>query len=149
MRPCFQDMDRTMKNTLYIVWSKANELGIPIIDEQHRGIVSTINSLFFFMQGRRGLEVLRPTIAILEQYTRIHFDTEEALMKEAKYPNFDSHVLLHRQLAENTAAMSRVSIREDNADNLLILLKKWWINHINQQDREYSIYLREHLGLKR
>ena len=38
-----------MKN-LYITWKNEDELGIPIIDEQHRGVVTAINSLFYFMQ---------------------------------------------------------------------------------------------------
>lgn len=36
-------------HTLFIVWSDMNETGIKIIDDQHRGIVSVINSLYFYM----------------------------------------------------------------------------------------------------
>jgi len=34
-----------MENNLYIVWNQNNNVGIKIIDEQHRGTISTINSL--------------------------------------------------------------------------------------------------------
>ena len=61
---------------LYIVWNDINKLGIPIIDEQHRGIVATINSFHYFIQEGHGLEALKPTLNILEQYTCIHFKTE-------------------------------------------------------------------------
>lgn len=40
-----------MKGALCIVWSDTNNLGIPIIDEQHRGIISASNSLYFSMQN--------------------------------------------------------------------------------------------------
>lgn len=43
-----------MKN-LYITWKPEHALGIPILDEQHRAVVATINSLFYFMQQDRGL----------------------------------------------------------------------------------------------
>jgi len=56
-----------MKNILYIVWSDNNSVGIPIIDEQHRGIISTINSLHFFIQAGHGDEILKPTLIMLEQ----------------------------------------------------------------------------------
>ena len=50
---------------IYIVWNKDNEIGIPIIDEQHRVAVGTINSLFYFMQMKRGVAALRPTLSVL------------------------------------------------------------------------------------
>ena len=37
-----------MNNNVFIVWKNSNDCGINIIDEQHRGIVSTINTLFYF-----------------------------------------------------------------------------------------------------
>jgi hemerythrin len=69
---------QTMKNTLYIVWNEYNNLGIAVIDEQHRGIVAIINSLHYFIQEGQGEDVLVPTLGMLEHYTRIHFLTEEA-----------------------------------------------------------------------
>jgi len=51
---------QNMKNILYIVWSDNNELGIPIIDEQHRAIISTINSLHYFMQPGHGDDIIQP-----------------------------------------------------------------------------------------
>ncbi len=72
-----------MQNILYIVWTEKNKVGIPIIDEQHRGIISTINSLHYFIQTGQGEQIIRPTLIMLEQYVDIHFKTEEALMWEA------------------------------------------------------------------
>ena len=69
-----------MRNTLYIVWNDDSNLGISIIDEQHRAIVSTINSLHYFIQIGHGNEIIKPTMIMLEQYINIHFQTEEALM---------------------------------------------------------------------
>lgn len=83
-------------SNLYIQWKKEDELGIPLIDEQHRAIVGTINSLFYFIQMGRGLAALRPTLNALDQYTKIHFDSEEALLKQIRYPELDAHILSHK-----------------------------------------------------
>ena len=91
-----------MGNVLYIVWNEKNILGIPIIDEQHRGIVSTINSFHYFIRDGQGLDALKPTLNILAQYTNIHFKTEEALMKKACYSGFEEHVLLQKELMKKT-----------------------------------------------
>ena len=45
-----------MGNLLYIVWNEKNNIGVPIIDEQHRGIVIAINSLYYFINERRANE---------------------------------------------------------------------------------------------
>lgn len=126
-----------MSKPLYIVWNSNNKLGIPIIDEQHRGIVATINSLHYFIQEGHGLAVLKSTLDILEQYTHIHFQTEEALMKKIKYPDVEAHVLLHRALMKKTKEISGKSIAHKDPGMALIFLKKWWLNHINQEDRKY------------
>ncbi len=72
-----------MENLLYIVWTDRNKVDIPILDEQHRGIVSTINSLHYFIRQGRRLDALDSTLVVLRQYTAIHFRTEEALMRES------------------------------------------------------------------
>ncbi len=129
--------------SLYIVWSEKNELGIPIIDEQHRGIVSTINSFHYFIQEGRGDEVLEPTLATLENYTKIHFATEEDLMQRAGFPDLDKHKALHRTLMKRTTDISRESIYLKDPDMALRFLKEWWLGHINVEDRKYSPYVRK------
>ncbi len=47
-----------MSNDLYIIWHPDNDLGIPIIDEQHRGLVSAINSLHYFIKADKGVEMI-------------------------------------------------------------------------------------------
>jgi hemerythrin len=136
-----------LTNNLYIVWSKQNETGIPIIDEQHRAIVSTINSLFYFIQDGHAMDVLRPTLTLLAQYTKIHFSTEEALLRKAGYEDFDNHVELHHALVKRTVEVTQESINEKNPSLLLGFLKDWWIHHINEEDREYVVTLKRHLKL--
>ena len=127
-----------MKSNLYIVWNDQNSLGIPIIDEQHRGIVSTINSLHYFVKQGQGDEALTPTLSILEQYTKIHFRIEESLMINANYPGFDEHVLLHKDLWKKTIAIAQESKLSKDADAVLNFLKTWWLGHINGEDRKYG-----------
>lgn len=136
-----------MANLLYIVWSPDNELGIPILDEQHRGIVSTINSFHYFIQGGKGLGALRPTLRILEQYTRIHFTAEEALMKKAGFAGLEAHAERHRLLMQRTVAIARESASDQDAAPVLAFLKHWWLSHINQEDREYAPQVKKSLGI--
>lgn len=126
-----------MKNMLYIVWQESGNLGIPIIDEQHRAIVTMINSLYYFIHEGRGLEALRPTLETLEQYTRIHFITEEELMRRAGFEGIDEHVALHGELAGKMKTIARESLQNREPEQALEFLKRWWLDHINGEDRLY------------
>lgn len=136
-----------MKGALYIIWNKENETGIPIIDEQHRAIVTMINSLFYFMQENHAMDALIPTMHMISEYALIHFKTEEPLMQRAGYKDFDHHCELHRELIKKSAAVMLRSTQEKDANLLLRFLKDWWLHHINTEDRQYMSLVRRNEGL--
>ena len=133
---------------LYIVWNDINKLGIPIIDEQHRGIVATINSFHYFIQEGHGLEALKPTLKILEQYTCIHFKTEEALMKEAECPDLERHIILHDELMKRTKEIALEAVSHEEPELALVFLKEWWLSHISEEDKLYGSCIKRHLGIQ-
>ena len=137
-----------MSNELYIVWASENNLGIPIIDEQHRGLVSSINSFHYLIEQGAGIEAVRPTIVSLIQYVDIHFKTEEPLLKQASYPNFEKHIQLHRNLTKKTEEVVRKTMAEGTPYIALDFLKSWWLNHINKVDRDYVPYVKKSLGIR-
>ena len=128
--------EKNMRNTLYIVWNDNSNLGISIIDEQHRAIVSTINSLHYFIQIGHGNEIIKPTMIMLEQYITVHFKTEEALMAEANCSTLDEHIVLHEELLKRTKNLSIDAKRRKDSDMVLKFLKEWWLYHINKEDRK-------------
>ncbi len=128
-------------NVLYIVWKDVNGTGVPIIDEQHRGIVSTINSFYYFYQEGHSSEAMLPTIKMLEQYVTIHFKTEEELMKKVGYPGLEEHMKLHKTLAAKTNEIARELNASGDAGMILKFLRAWWLNHINIEDKKYAPYM--------
>ena len=136
----FKNMD-----SLLIVWNDVHATGISIIDEQHRGIVSTINSLFYMIRSKQAQHILVPTILMMEQYTKIHFFTEEKLLESSGYPGFKEHKKLHDKLISQMITVSRESLRNIDPDSFLSFLKHWWINHINKNDRDYVEHIRQYL----
>jgi hemerythrin len=130
-----------MNNNLYIVWNDNNNIGFPIIDEQHRGIISTINSLYYFIQNGHGNEIIRPTMIMLSQYTQVHFKTEESIIEQAEYPALKEHLSLHKTLLERTKLLSADANTNSDPEMILRFLKQWWLNHINHDDKQYAPYL--------
>ena len=128
-------------DTLYIVWDDKYRVGVPIIDEQHRGIVSSINTLYEFIKQGQGQEALKPTFLVLEQYTHLHFKTEQKLLQEIKYPDLEAHIGLHKKLITNTEQIKSTSFINNDPNVVMLFLKEWWLGHINKEDRKYIPYI--------
>lgn len=132
-----------MKKNLYIIWNESNDTGIPIIDEQHRAIVSIINTLHYFIMKKKESEILESIMITLDQYTKFHFHTEEEIMKNLNYPELKEHIVHHKLLANDTKKVSFEVRNENDPEILLRFLKNWWLDHICIEDRKYSQYFKE------
>ena len=137
-----------MNNNLYIVWGEKNNIGIPIIDEQHRGLISTINSLYSYIHIGLGDQNINSILNILEHYTDVHFKTEEALMRKASYPALKDHIALHKELRDKTEKYSISADLHEDSILLLKFLKEWWLDHINKEDRKYEPFVKKLIEIK-
>ena len=127
--------------SVFITWKPDYNLGIPVIDEQHRGIVSIINSLYYGMRNNYIQSMLAPIINMLHDYTHIHFQVEEDLLKGNGFPELESHHALHQELISKLAEVGRDSMLDKDPYRLMDFLKSWWINHICEKDMAYRDYL--------
>lgn len=66
---------------LFIRWEEIHKTGLTIIDEQHRGLVSLINSFFFHKNDPFIERILVPTALMTINFAKIHFLTEQQLMQ--------------------------------------------------------------------
>lgn len=136
-------MRKQIANNLYIVWKEGYELGIPIIDEQHRAIVSTINTFHYFTINGMAEKVLKPTFISLKQYAKTHFLTEERILKKTEYPDIDIHNNLHNELMKKMTDIARKSLEETDSRLALNFLRKWWLYHIRQEDTKFAAHVKK------
>jgi len=123
-----------LEHNVFIVWKQEYDLGIPIIDEQHRGIVTIINSLHFGTQNSYIKNILFPTVVMLRSYADIHFQTEEHFLETAEYPGAANHRLLHKEYTSKLAGIEREISIDKDPRQLMGFLKKWWLGHICEED---------------
>ena len=127
---------------VFIAWKPEYELGIPIADEQHRGIVSTINSLYYAMRNKQGEKLLQPVIGMVVEYTRIHFEIEVAILRQCGFPDAEHHNQLHSELFDTLMRVGRKSAWDRDPHSFMEFLKAWWISHICDKDRMFRDFLR-------
>lgn len=80
-------------------WNAGYESGNEIIDRQHKHLFELTNRLLDgLMQGDDNQAASRILLYELVQHIETHFDTEEALLQDRKYPAAEQHVKIHQAL---------------------------------------------------
>ena len=99
-----------MGKPLYLGWrDEFSQDGGFIIDEQHHGVLASINSLHYFLQQGHGLEALLPTAKIVLQYLQFHAKTEEGILRDAEYKDIEQFV----EQAEQDVVAYKKACREN------------------------------------
>ena len=118
-----------------IQWKEEYSVGVPELDEQHKGLVMLINQL---TEAGHRRERIKSTLDALDRYTKEHFRAEEALMTFHHYENLDEHCKQHQAFEEWLQALKMVysfSTSPDLfADTVNSFLRHWLINHILKTD---------------
>ena len=123
-----------------IIWSRDLELGIDIIDAQHKRIVDYKNDINgAIMSGDR--ESVYLVMEQLRDYTMDHFAFEEQLLEQSGYTLLDSHKQVHRRFEAKVEAM--VTELGNGTDPMGVArrakntMKVWLIQHIKHEDQDY------------
>lgn len=121
-------------------WTQDLNIGIDVIDSQHRRIVDYINDLSDAITNGLVEEVF-DVMERLRDYTFDHFAFEEQLMEQAGYPLLKSHQLVHRRFEDKVGNMyEELTNGRDpfgvarRARNSLMV---WLIQHIRHEDQDY------------
>ena len=130
------------------IWTDQLNVGIEVIDQQHRRIVEYINQLDDARSGGQSREEIGYLINDLVDYTISHFGFEESLQDEARYPFAKSHKKVHELFALRVSDyQARYEKGEDVSKGLNSLLVTWLFNHIKRDDTDYvesvKVYLQK------
>jgi len=121
-------------------WSARYEVGIDVIDGQHRHLLELINRLQAELDSGNDLDELVESLRELVRYTEHHFATEERLMDEVG-ASAERHRGEHQRLLESlmrfTAKLDAVSVSESSH-----FLQGWLFRHIDEVDRPFGALLR-------
>lgn len=130
----------------YIEWNSGLDTGIEVIDNQHKRIVDYMNKLED-TRVNHSREEVGIVLDELVDYTLSHFTFEESLMEEAGYPFIKAHKRVHELFVRRVSSyMQRFKMGEDITEELQNSLKAWLINHIRNDDKDYSEIIRTNLN---
>ncbi len=122
-----------------IEWTDAYSVQVPEIDDQHKQLVNIINDLGSAMALGHSNDVMKGILGRLGTYVVEHFASEEAIMRQAGYPDLAHHIKIH----ETLVAKFHHVVEDFDAGNprasseTLAFLQDWLVNHIQKVDKKY------------
>jgi len=136
----------------HVSWSDSYSLGVKIVDDQHKGLLSFVNDLFNHATGKEEEErtYFKEVINGVLQYVKMHFSTEEKLMIMNRFPGYAEHKKAH----DDFKLVVINSVKDFDSGEPLVLekfanfLKDWILTHIAKVDRQYAEYFKKSPTLK-
>jgi hemerythrin len=126
-----------------IKWQDEYTVGVKELDDQHRSLLNTINTLIEEQEGKYEAAKFSTALSSLIHYAYIHFATEERYLLQVHFPNLKQHVLEHINFIMKTVGLA---LRIENSGDelrieLLHYLKVWYSYHVLGTDRNYVPFL--------
>lgn len=127
-------------------WTTDISVGIPEIDQQHQELFKRINVLLDACTQQKGKSEVGRFLGFLEEYVIEHFQAEEKVMAERKYPAYAIHKQEHDHFKQRLATI-RKEFTEFGATIHVVLLAvrtagDWLLTHIKKTDKALGAFLR-------
>ena len=111
-------------------WNESYNIGIDVIDNQHRQILDYINALEQ-VKSTGDRDRIKEVLEDLIDYTQSHFSFEENLLEQVSYQYLPSHRGIHELFVKRLNDYRLKFEKGESIENdLYRLLSKWLINHI-------------------
>lgn len=119
-------------------WKEEYALSIENIDIAHRQILDCMNLCSTLIKNHENEKVTQ-VVEALKEYSLSHFADEEIYMREHQYADIDQHIKYHNEFILNLKQIDLMIKKNDfiSLSEILIFLNKWFLNHIQIEDRKY------------
>jgi hemerythrin-like metal-binding protein len=126
-----------------VKWSEEFNVNVKIIDDQHQQMLDIVNSLHSAVEASADKAILEKLLIELYEHTRVHFSTEDELMKKHNFPGYadhlhEHHVLLQHldNLVKGVTGGEHPTFRSDYD-----VSSDWVLIHIFKSDMELGAFL--------
>ena len=124
--------------------NKPHEVYHSGLDEEHRSLYEAAEDLHQALAAGQGAADVRAVAHVLMQRISAHFSSEERLMRESRYPQFEWHKRQHDTMRRRMEPCPERLEAGDCAGvaELLDFFEGWLHDHTGLHDRMMSAYLR-------
>jgi hemerythrin len=138
-----QDFDRRGLAMLRAEWKTSYETGHPRIDFEHRIFLELILQIESELLREAPVEIIGRRMTELFKYADFHFYSEESIMIDIGYPDFEMHHRIHISLLEELRRyILSMSIDLIRKADLIGFLVDWFSNHTTREDVKLAAFNR-------
>ena len=137
---------KTRKQMEPMQWSEKYSVGVNEMDRQHQQLFLLLNRLISTTGTiSTHSETISDILREMTEYARIHFKSEEILMKTYGYPGLEEQKRLHGEFRKKAVSFSKAAERGDEQipEDLLEYLLQWFMHHILETDMAYRSFFQE------
>ena len=120
-------------------------IGHATIDRQHRELFRAFNDLLEACRQGHGKEKVEQLLDFLDMYVVFHFDAEQGLMAEYRYPGFSEHCAEHAQFLAKLQGLKASFRASGPTSDLLVTINeellRWIVGHIRKTDTALAGFL--------
>lgn len=151
-------MIKSENYAMYIKWEKRFELGIPVLDRQHKMLVSLCNELYFSIMEHRSAgmnknwqQIMSKIVRKTVEYIKLHFADEEKIMEAVGYSETEEHKARHREFSQKVCQLLKEFDKVDFQTGIKFarFLRDWILQHIAFEDKlfvpEVTQYLKNRI----
>ncbi len=130
-----------------IKWHNSYEVGVEDIDLQHHYFVNLISRIGEEITKSENQAFVEALINELNAYARFHFSSEERMMVQSHYPEYEIHKNHHRDLIQRLS-VEQYNLLQNNStekvEAIVTFLMDWFLHHTQVEDKHFADYLIEY-----
>ncbi|MCI5928827.1 MAG: hemerythrin family protein [Pseudoflavonifractor capillosus] len=123
--------------------------GNTLIDSEHRRLFDAVNELMDACAQGQGRGQIQKTVDFLSAYVVKHFQDEERLQTQSKYPGYPAHKTFHDGYRRQLGDTARSLLQEGPTVKALSDLNRVigvLVSHIRTEDKRLARYIQEQGG---
>ncbi|NUO07333.1 MAG: hemerythrin family protein [Candidatus Brocadia sp.] len=128
-------------------WNNNLSVGVDVIDNQHKGIISRINDLLHAMSQGKGKNEVGKVLTFLADYVVKHFSAEEALMRKYNFTGYAEQQAEHAQFIKDFSLLKNEFETRGITSTLVLQIQRqlcdWLTNHIINKDKQIGAYIKQ------
>ena len=126
-------------------WDDSLLIGVPLIDRQHRALVSALDTLTEECARGKWPDTIEKTLNFIIAYTKEHFADEERVQAECGFPEMEAHKRMHADLILQVSLLVDELQKSGRSIDLFTKINKalvdWVIHHIGAEDKKIGLFI--------
>ncbi|MCI1930555.1 MAG: hemerythrin family protein [Clostridia bacterium] len=131
-----------------MLWKDKYELGVPLIDRQHKELFKRVEEFIVTLRSSASwedkLQRVDETLEFMKGYVVEHFHDEEEYQKKIGYPGYNEHRKIHADMVKYVVNASKEYEQGNHSEvymqQLAGKLLSWLINHVAAEDQRIAKY---------